>query len=141
VTLDNVRIVIASIYMYKKQHTDDNSLKIEAIIQHAKGVGIIIAMDSNSRSTTWHDTQTNARGRILEKFLNSNQLHILNGDSDYTTFSSTRGTSNIDLTIVNTRLLRTVKEWEIWDLDSYSDHIIRYTIGQAHSAQRTQEPR
>ena len=75
---------------------------------------------------------------------NKNQLHKLNEDSDYTTFSSTRGSSNIDLTIVNTHLLRTVKEWEIWDQDSCSDHnFIRYTIGQAcgdNSAQRTQEP-
>ena len=60
------------------QHIKENLLKIEAIIQHAKGERIILAMDSNSRSTTWHDTQTNERGRILEKFLTSNQLHILN---------------------------------------------------------------
>jgi len=102
-------------------------------------------MDSNSRSTIWHDKQTNARGRILEEFLTSNQLHTLNEVSDYTTFSSTRGSSNIDLTIVNTQLLRTVNEWEIWDQDSCSDHnIIRYTIGQGrgdNSAPRTQEPR
>jgi len=145
VTLDNARIVLANMYLDINQHIDDNLLKIEAIIQHAKGEGIILAMDSNSRSTTWHDTQTNARGRILEEFLISNQLHILNDDSDYTTFSRTRGSSNIDLTIVNTQLLRITKEWEIWNHDSCSDHnIIRYTIGQArgdNSAQRTQEPR
>jgi len=79
-----------------------------------------------------HDKQTNARGRILEEFLTSNQLHTLNEDSDYTTFSSTRGSSNIDLKIVNTQLLRTVNERKIWDQDSCSDHnIIRYTIGHA----------
>ena len=76
---------------------------------------------------------------------NKNQLHKLNEDSDYTTFSSTRGSSNIDLTIVNTQLLRRVNEWEIWDQESCSDHsIIRYIIGQArgdNSAQRTQETR
>jgi hypothetical protein len=60
------------------QHIKENLLKIEAIIQHAKGERIILAMDSNSRSNTWHDTQTNARGRVLEEFLTSNQLHILN---------------------------------------------------------------
>ena len=118
-------------------------IKIEAIIQHAEGAGILLAMDSNSRSTTWHDTQTNTRGRLLEEFLSSNQLHILN-DSDYTTFSSNRDSSNIDLTIVNTQLFRNVNEWEIWDQDSCSEHIIRYTIGQDcsyNSAPCTQEPR
>ena len=86
----------------------------------------------------------NTRGRILEEFLSINQLHILNEDSDYTTFSSTRGSSNIDLTIVNTQLLRTVNDWEIWDQDSCSDHINRYTLREDSgykSAPRTEEPR
>ena len=118
VTLDNAKIVYVSMYLDINQHLHDNIINIEAIIQHAKGAGILLAMDSNSRSTMWHDTQTNTRSRILEEFLSSNQLHILNEDSDYTTFSSARGSSNIDLTIVNTQLLRTVNEWEIWDQDS-----------------------
>jgi hypothetical protein len=128
-------------YLNINQHIADNLLKIEAIIKHTKREGIILAMDSNSRSTTWNDTQTNARGRLNEEFLTRNQLHILNEDSNYTTF---RGSSNIDLTIVNTQLLRTVKQLEIWDQDSCSDHIILYTIGQSrddNSAQRTQDPR
>jgi hypothetical protein len=86
-------------------------MKIEAIIQHAKGAGILIAVDSNSRSTSWHDTLTNTRGRILEEFLMSQQLHIMNEESDYTTFRSCRGTSNIDLTVISNQLLRAV-EWE-----------------------------
>jgi len=36
-------------------------LKIEAVIHHAKGAGILIAMDSNSRSTLWHDTNKHER--------------------------------------------------------------------------------
>jgi len=145
VTMDNVKIVLGSTYLDINQHLGDNLLKIDAIIQHARGEGIILAMDNNSRSTIWHDKQTNATGRILEEFLTSNQLHTLNEDSDNTTFSNTRGSSNIDITIVNIQLLRTVNEWEILDQASCSDHnIIRYTIGQAcgdNSAPRTQEPR
>jgi len=105
-------------------------LKIEAIIQHAKGAGVLIAMDSNSRSTSWHDTLTNTRGRILEKFLMSKQLHIMNEERDYTTFRSRQGTSNIDLTVISNHLLRAVVEWEISEQESCFDHIIRYAIGQ-----------
>jgi len=36
---------------------------------HAKGVGIIFSIDSNARSTTWHDMLTNKRGKTLEEFL------------------------------------------------------------------------
>jgi hypothetical protein len=35
--------------------------KIKAILQHTKGTGVIIALDSNARSTTWHDHITNHR--------------------------------------------------------------------------------
>ena len=105
-------------------------LKIEAIIQHAKRAGVLIAMDSNSRSTSWHDTLTNTRGRILEEFLMSKQLHIMNEGRDYTTFRSRRDTTNIDLTVINNQLLWAVVECKISKEESCSDHIIRYAIGQ-----------
>ena len=107
-TLNNAKI-IASPYFDINQQIADDMLKIEAILQNAKGAGIILAMDSKSRSNAWHDTKTNARGRILEDFLTSNYLHTLNEDSDYTTFSGARGRSNIDLSIINTQLRRTVQ--------------------------------
>jgi len=102
-------------------------------------------MYSNSNSTIWHDKQTKARGRILEDFLTSNQLHTLKDVSDYTTFSSSRDSSNNDLKIVNTQLLSTVNEWEIWNKDICSGHnIIGYNMGQAcgdSAAPRTQDPK
>ena len=56
----------------------------------------------------------------------------MNEESDYVTFRSSRGTSNIDLTVISDHLLRTVVEWEISEEESCSDHsIIRYTIGQS----------
>jgi len=42
----------------------------------------------------------------------SKQLHILNEESDYTTFRSRRGTSNIDIPVFSNELLNTVVEWE-----------------------------
>ena len=60
--MDNAKIVLVSIYLDINHQLHDNMIKIEAIIQHAKGAGILLAMDSNSRSTTWHDMQTNTRG-------------------------------------------------------------------------------
>jgi len=75
-------------------------------------------MDSNSRFTSWHDTLPNARGRSLEEFLMSQRLHVMNEESDYTTFRSGRGTSNIDLTVISNQLLRAVVEWEISDQDA-----------------------
>jgi hypothetical protein len=87
--------------------------KMKAIMQHAKVTGTILAIDSKARSTTWHDHITNLRGRILEEFLVSVQLHILNEDSNLTTYLSSRDCSNIDITFTNNSIFRAVEEWEI----------------------------
>ena len=42
---------------------------IEKIIQHTKGKGITISVDSNARSKLWYDTITNQRGKSLEEFI------------------------------------------------------------------------
>jgi len=78
--------------------------KIEAIIHHGKGVGVLLPINSNSRCTSWHATETNARGRILEEFLLSKHLHIMNEESTLTTFLNSRGSSNIDLTVISNQL-------------------------------------
>ena len=61
VIIDNSKIILVSMYLDISKQIDNDLTKIEAIIQHAKGAGLLIAMDSNSRSKTWHDTSTNMR--------------------------------------------------------------------------------
>jgi hypothetical protein len=69
---------------------------------------------------------------MVEEFLMSKQLHIMNEDSESTTFRSSRSTSNIDITVINNQLLSTFAEWEISDQESCSDHsIIRYALGHS----------
>jgi len=60
--------------------------KMQAIIMHANGVGIVFAVDSNARSTSWHDVLTNKRGKAMEEILISRQLHIANEQSCRTRF-------------------------------------------------------
>ena len=113
-----------------RQRIETDLLKIETITQHAKGAGVPIAMDSNSRSTSWHDALTNTGGRILEEFLISKQLYIMNEESDYTNFRSRRGTRNIYLTVISDQLLRTVVNLKIGEQESCSDRSnIGYVIG------------
>jgi hypothetical protein len=61
------------------------------MLQYSKGSGILIAMDSNSRSTVWHDYQTNARGKTLEEYLISGDLNIMKEESELITFHSRKG--------------------------------------------------
>jgi hypothetical protein len=106
--IDNTRFIIASMYLDINRPIFIDIQKMEATLAHATGVGVIIAMDSNSRSTSWYDILTNRRRKILKEFLMSKQLHIINEESCYTTFWSSRGTRNIDLTVVNNQALDSV---------------------------------
>jgi hypothetical protein len=98
-------------------------------------VATLIAMDSNSRSTVWHDNQTNSKGKTLEECLMSRYLHITNEESDLTTFQSRGASSNIDLTIVNKRLFKIFNDWEISKDESCSDHnIIKFKRHETNDA-------
>ena len=104
------------------------------MLQHAKGAGVLLAMESNSTSASLHDSMTDTMGRILEEFLISKRFYIMNEESVNTTFRNRRGTSKVHLTIISNQLLRTVVEWEISEQESCSDHsIIKYAIGQGTS--------
>jgi len=59
------------------QQIEVESAKIEATLQHAKGAGVLIEMDSNSMSVSWHDSTRKVSDRDLEEFLISKQLHIV----------------------------------------------------------------
>jgi hypothetical protein len=62
----------------------------------------------------------------------SKQLHIINEESCLTTFRSSRGNSNFDVTVINNQALDSVREWEIRDHERCSDHnIIKYVIGNS----------
>ena len=66
VIFENVKIILASTYLDINRQLEDGVLKIVAIIQHAKGECILIAMESNSRYTTWHDTLTKKEAEFLK---------------------------------------------------------------------------
>jgi len=126
----NIRIFVASMYLDINEETDTKTAKVDEIVQLSKGSSILIAMDSNARSKVWHDNQTNSRGKTLEEILTSRDLRIMNEESERTTFQSRRRSSNIDLTVINNRLLQNFHDWEISEDESCSDHnIIKFKLG------------
>jgi len=62
--VDNARIIIASMNFDINQPINIHMEKIETTLAHAKGEGIIIAMERKSRSTMWHDVLNNKRENI-----------------------------------------------------------------------------
>jgi hypothetical protein len=55
---------------------------------------------------------------LLEEIFASNHLHIIDGDRARTTFQSSRGSRNVDLSIVNNQMLATIKGCEISEEES-----------------------
>jgi len=56
---ENMKFFTASMYFDIEDQIENNFTKIDALLHFAKGGKNLIAMDSNSRSTTWHDIVTN----------------------------------------------------------------------------------
>ena len=129
----NATLFNASMYFDINRPIDFDLQKMQAILMHANGVGIVFAVDSNARSTSWHDVLTNKRGKAMEEFIISRQLHIANEVSSRTTFWTSRGASNIDLTILNNQAIGLISGWAIHDQESCSDHnFIKYGLGNAN---------
>jgi hypothetical protein len=104
-------------------------------VHFAKGGGLLVAIDGNTRSKTWYDVKTNKRGRLLEEFTIGNRMHFINEDSQITTFESSRGNSNVDLTIADNKMVALIKEWNCNEQESFSDHrIITYNIEKSGGA-------
>jgi exonuclease III len=125
----NIQFYATSMDFDIEDQTENKFTKMDAISRLAKHGRILIAADRNAQSKMWHDVKTNSRGKKLEEYLVSKQLHIINEESETFTFHNYRGTSNIDLTITNDKLTAAVNEWEISPDESLSDHkYIKYKI-------------
>jgi len=62
----------ASVYMDYNELIENNFQTLETILEFTEGAKLTIAMDSNARSTAWHDITTN-RDKMME-FVASYQL-------------------------------------------------------------------
>ena len=95
---------------------------VENKLQHTKGGRLILAMDSNVRSKLWFDKHKNARGRTLEEYIITRDLHILNTEMGIPSFETNRGHSWIDLTLCNSKLAQNTKRWTCGDEEICADH-------------------
>jgi hypothetical protein len=118
----SIRIFTASMYFDITEEIYKKTAKIDEILQYSKRSSILITMDSNSRSTVRHNNQTNPIRKTMNEYLISGDLNIMNEASKLTTFQSRRGSSNMDLTIVNKRLFKNFNDWEISGDESCSHH-------------------
>jgi len=98
-------------YFVSRKDIEEDIRELEKVMDYTKRHGLIIVVDCNARSKMWHDIVTNQRGKILEEFIIRNDLYVMNEATETPTFQSNRGSSRIDLTIANSKLVRFVYDW------------------------------
>ena len=54
----STRTLAANMYLHISEEIDERAAKVDEILKYNNGSGIIIAMDSNSRSTGRYDNKT-----------------------------------------------------------------------------------
>jgi hypothetical protein len=106
ITYGNLSFIAASIYLDIRNEISSELHRLEDIQRLANTRGLLVAIDSNVRSTTWTDAKAHKRGGILDEYLLSNQLNIANKESAFITFEFTRGTSNVDLTVADNKMMK-----------------------------------
>lgn len=140
ITIGSQKFYAASMYMDIRRDINMDFNKLDNILKFHSGTGVLIAVDSNARSSMWHDRTTNDRGRDMEAYLCVNNLFLMNEKSDVTTFESSTGKSNVDLTLTNACFVRSLHDWECCGDESCSDHrIITFKVGIPSLSQKDSE--
>lgn len=95
---------------------------ISDILIRIGGERFILTLDANAKSELWYSNETDDRGRLLEEFILTNDLIILNEPNNPPTFMTSNGQSNIDLTLASSNFGRSIKEWKVSLCCTTSDH-------------------
>ena len=127
-------IYVVSTYFQYKDDPDPYLNRLDSIISMIEPAPMLIGADCNAHSTMWYGDETNERGEKIEDFLGANGLMVVNEPSLLTTFASSRGTSNFDVTIVSGGVARWVADWEVFDR-TVSDH--RLLLSLIHISEPT----
>jgi hypothetical protein len=78
ITQGKWKLIAATMYFDIENQIENNFTKTDEITRYAKGGKLLIAVDTNSRTKTWHDINTNSQGRKFEEFPVNRNLHLIN---------------------------------------------------------------
>lgn len=113
---------VVSHYFQPKISLEEHLTHLEKALLALHGEQVLVGLDANARSMLWGSGETNRRGEKLEKLIKSLQLNVENTPGEPSTYYSTRGESNIDVTLT-TKVTKIVKEWRVRpDWIPSSDH-------------------
>lgn len=136
--LGNREFYVVSAYFQFSEGPAEYLNRLEGVLDRTHPGSILIGADVNARSSLWHCAETCERGLLVEDFLSSRGLVVMNEPSHLTTFESARGRSNIDVTLVSGDLVRWVSDWTVCDCVESSHRLLEYRLwgGTPNSGQQ-----
>jgi len=92
---------------------------------------VLMGIDANARSLSWHSDITNRKGELFEDFIVAADMSVMNRPGQAPTHESG---SNIDITIASASAVDQVQNWQVYSDASPSDHsLITYDISQGNA--------
>lgn len=122
------KVILNSTYFTPAGDITAQCNSLQQIVDLNTSYPLIISIDSNARSPVWGDRLQNRRGDIFLDFMATHGF-IFHNTNREPTFSGHQGESFIDLTVSTISAARYIKNWELSQDDSLSQHrYIRYQL-------------
>lgn len=119
---DNGILVIGSQYVRPKSDLAEGIKEWSTQADQLRQLPLVIGGDYNAASPAWGSPAMNARGRTLSDLLTQHDLTTLNDPLSLPTFEARRAKGWPDLTIGNSTGSHLVREWQVLEDESFSDH-------------------
>lgn len=123
-------ITLISAYFKFSTRTETRIEMLQDII-NAIDTLVIICADVNAHATDWFCDSTNQKGEVVVRFVEQNDLRVINERSPTYTFNGPRFSSNVDITLCSRSLVSRLENWEVRSEVTTSDHAV---IGMSLSA-------
>lgn len=128
------RVLICSAYLPGQDEANkiikDPTTGLQPVVEYARKhkAELLLGCDANAHHINWGSSDINSRGEVLDDFILSNCLQILNKGCTPTFVTAARQ-EVLDLTLATDNLARSVSNWHVSGENSMSDHKhIRFEI-------------
>lgn len=108
---------------------------LQAIHDEIGKTPIIVGMDANAKSPAWGADRSDAPDRLLEDFVSASTWSIAN-EVGLPTFSSSKGSSHIDVTLLSHQLWPSLDAWRVRQDCTTSDHAVLQIVLRTPTTRR-----
>ena len=95
--------------------------EVVKLLQENRGANFLICMDTNAHSSMWGCDETDPRGEMMEDFIVSNNLVVVNKGKSATYIKGGARTI-IDVTLASTKVWSKIDNWRVSESLHFSDH-------------------